>query len=145
VEAAGAVFTKATASFNEANCTEAGGAVFRKASDSNLNGSCAEAGREDGVIFLRDSKDAGENFPHLHYPVSEWDGGRTVVFIPVSGRMVPDRIRHAACERGHGNQMPWYMVRRPGEDTVLWFDGGERDAWEAGVADGEFELAHAAA
>lgn len=143
VEAASAAFSKSSASYIEGNCVEASGAEFRSA--SNMNGSCAEAGHGDGVIWVRDSKDAAGDFPHLHYPASEWDGGRAVEFTLVSRDLVPPRLLAVAVVRGLDAWQPWYRVTRDGEDTALWFTEAERDAWDAGVKAGEFELATAAA
>jgi hypothetical protein len=124
-------------------CVQAatGPAYSRARASSGANG-CVEATPEtSGIVLLRDSKDAaGEDFPHLHFPAAEWDGGRAVKFRDVPLHFVPLRLRETATEHGHNPHDTWYAVSRDGEETgtMLYFDSVERDAWLAGVTAGEF-------
>jgi hypothetical protein len=112
-------------------------------------------------VFLRDSKDAtGEDFPHLHFPLAEWDGGRGVVFSEIPAASVPPYIvkaRNAKIRQDLLSMSPadwahrvsqrgsWYAVTRDDELTVLYFDQPEVDAWLAGVAASEFAFEEVAA
>jgi Domain of unknown function (DUF397) len=145
VEAGSALFAASSAS-NSGHCVEAAAAEFASAAASGQSTNCVETGAHaDGVIFLRDSKDAeGGDFPHLHYTPEEWDGGRGVTFVPVLRADVPARLKAAALLRGHEPQ-DWHSVTRPGETAVLYFDQAEVDAWRQGVENSEFRLTAAGA
>jgi hypothetical protein len=115
------------------NCVEVGAAVFRKSSFTQPN-ACVEASDGScGMVHVRDSKDPEGAV--LDYPAASWDGGRAVVFVPVSAGQVPASLV-AVRDSREGRDDHWFSVTRG--LGRLWFDQSEADAFRSGVADGQF-------
>ena len=149
----------ASASGNSGNCVEAAGA-FKNASNAAVNcveahvagdpakaaasdevNGCVEVIFSSGDYIVRDSKtpDAG----HIHFPRGEWDGGRVVKFTPVSRDVALSKNAAAVtaleAKRENGAIGGWYTVEVEWDELVLVFDGAEKDAWDEGVVNSEFE------
>jgi hypothetical protein len=137
-------------SFSTANgaCVEYKGG-WVKSQRSNATGSCVEASYP-GDVLVRDSKD--QDGPRVRIPVTSWDGGRGLEFIPVAVSEVPAALQLVRTSRktpspqlaNWQDQPPhpddkWYAVT-DGTNT-LYFDQEERDAFLAGVNASEFTLA----
>jgi Domain of unknown function (DUF397) len=121
--------------------------MWRKSSFSNPSGNCLEFEWQDGVAYLRDSKeqDAADRVV-LSYDEGQWQGGEGVKFTPfaagISGVIPAMRRLHlmqAAISRDADITGSWYCVEKDG--AALYFTQAEKDAFEKAVAAGETSLA----
>lgn len=120
-------FGKSSASTHSGNSVEAAAPVPCGADD--CNGECL-------IPKLRDSKDP--QGPVLKFSAGTWDGGRGVGFTPVEKDQVPLHLAAEALKSGHGLDSGWYRVT-DGKYS-LYFHQDEVDAWNLGVAAGEFAV-----
>jgi hypothetical protein len=108
---------------------------WRKSSFSSQNGGCVVAAVDPGGnIVVSDDKETGEDLPHLHFTVGQWNEGHGLVFhLAENAGAVPDRLLKLRPAE------VWYYATGPdGSGDTLYFFWEELQNYWSGLGRNEF-------